>query len=261
MRFTWLNLCTIYSCEGTKTHDLRRDVCFHTVIKDTPIKRIMDNEYRIILYSSSSGITEAKNNYCPFSLCTIRNYLRILKKYVAFSYSIKISTIGIVFNNQSTCPCYDLRLHISGGIVKHKFVLKMIRALYEFPYNMYMLDVLRLLKDNKFKKYGLVNLYILIAHFYKWWLGSGSGDQFICDLGSHIIPKFKSIKFWKSKLNNNRLYINGIIPYVSTSDNIRKYIPDLPREKREFCFYDYWKSTDDFQQRVEFYSKIINLYV
>lgn len=282
--FRSLNYCTVYQSEGDVTHSFREDCCFHTVTVDDGSTH-MNNTYTIVFFkefrfSSQTG----NNNTCILEEKQIRNYLRIIQNYYPFAYTLKtidfdknynyeayVSLFNDDDNEINSFPAYELKVTLSGHMMAHKLVLKMIRALYEYPFNMYLYDILKLRQLPKFKKYNTFNLYLLVGCLN--YLGGcyANDDQFISSFGGSI-PNFFTRKGLLSKLDSvgNNEYIeysdkkiNDIYNYVYLSQEKRYEIrQDFELLYNNYkCFdYEYWLSPELFAKRVKLYSKYIKLF-
>ena len=268
-RFTWLNLCTIYSCKtihGRTLHRMDRDVCFHTVIKDRPYG-YMENQYKIIIFKGPKYLARTNNNnYCPLTIKEVRNYLSALKKYFKFSYSVsekevlirQCGYLRLPVNAYQGYKYYELNLTIKGSMLVHKFILKMVRALYEFPYNMEMKDVLQIVKLPMFKKYGIVNLYRIVGTLCEQLGAGGSNDQFLGDLKRSKLITRKELQDKVRSIGNTYYPINDVFTYRDNNIYYTEFINRSRQLGLQFLDDDAWKNA--FNTRLELYKKVIKFY-
>lgn len=268
-RFTWLSLCTIYSCknlQGCILHRMERDVCFHTVIKDHPYG-YMENQYKIIIFKGPKYLERTdSNNYCPLTIKEVRNYLSALKKYFKFSYSVsekkvlrgQCDYLRLSVDEYRDYKYYELNLTIKGSMLVHKFILKMVRALYEFPYNMEMKDVLRIVKLPMFKKYGIVNLYRIVGVLLYRLGAGGSHDQFIGNLVISNLPTRKELQNKIQSIGDRYYQINDIFTYRQSTRSYEQFIQESLRLYLKFTAEEYWDN--QFSTRLELYKKVIKFY-
>ena len=141
INFGSLNLATIYSSKGTRSHRMRQDVCFHTVIKDRPISH-MNNEYKILVFPGDDyAKLTYRNNICLLSLEEVKDFFEMVKTYCNFEYEIKEKISNKRQMNYLRLREYsykqryfEINLSINAQMLVHKFVLKMTRLLYEYSY-------------------------------------------------------------------------------------------------------------------------------
>lgn len=286
--FKGLGYCTIYESTGTVHHDMGRDCCFHTVTCDD-VEEEMDNKYNILINIGSNYMKETSyNNACFLSLEDINKYLKILQSYFPFTYSIQRGTytesskedfdLEVYDNEVEGLDYYSLDMHISGNMMVHKFLLKMIRGLYEYPFNMSLMDVLKLRKLPRFKRFNTANLYLLVGYLNMIVCG-GNDDQFIC-YSYRGFPNFFTIEQWKDSLlragndstrSVRERYINNIYDYRRLNEDLGRHnmsIIDCAKrnnvygENNSLCYnISYWYEEDYFNKRVEFYSNYLKEFI
>ena len=185
--FQYNDLCTLYSSEGDVERNFGSDCCFHYVTKDERQEE-MNNKYTIrLIRDSNFSERDRRNNYCPFSIEIIEKHLKFINRIYPITYSIREYN-GNVFNYTEeeidrivdededvdreyldiNYPAFDLDIEINGALIYHKFVLKLIRILYEFPFNMMFSDILKMKTQvPDLYKLGFLNLYCYLGYLFK----------------------------------------------------------------------------------------------
>lgn len=282
--FSYTNYHTIYECYGSVGHDMGSDSCFHTVTKDEASFN-MDNHYVVRFYKSIEYLrNNSNNNFCPFTGEEIKRYLHILTTYFPFDYSlesVRMTPNGCentddYDDDESTYDVYELKLHISGFYMKHKFILKMIRVLYEYPFNMAMVDTMRLMKQEKFRTYGYFNIYMMIGYIFAACAHiSVCDDQFVCSIYNGI-PKFIKKKELISRLSNTGQVcydeddddddcgfpkMNSIVDYTGGNGDIKEWLENRFVNSREVTDYSYWTDPEMAEERDALYERLIEYFV
>ena len=151
--FSYLNYHTEYSCEGTVNIGMNVHACFSYVWNS----QHMNNEYSIVLYTNLDYVAEKRqNNYCPFTIKQIRNYINLLKSVFPINFSISSEENRVI-----------IKLKIDGLGIYHKYALTWIRYLYEFPYNFILMDSYKLKSERMFMFTSIANLFNIVASAYE----------------------------------------------------------------------------------------------
>lgn len=159
--FKFPSYCTEYSCEGSIKKAMRREACFSFVFN----KAVDDSDvtYKVILYKGTDLIgKEHKNNACLFTKKEISNHLKQAQSIYPFEFKVKE-----VPNYAGTYPVYKVTLKVHGvpGTF-HKYILTWLRYMYEYPYNVLLLDAYKLKKDPVFRFWSIANLFNLVLSCY-----------------------------------------------------------------------------------------------
>lgn len=235
MNFSFLNFCTIYSSKGYIKKPLREDACFSTVFKRLPINKVVTNTYTIRLFKGNTQIEKNNNNSCFVDRRGIVNHLRVLKALFPFNYKLKEAK-----------RFFNLTVTLKASNIYHKYLLSWIRYLYEYPYNMFLLDVHRLKKISKFKYESIINLFNLVG---------ATSD--INDHGTRIhaigeIPEFKKLTSSseiKAILDNNPNKLNNIFKTINNIKGLKRLQDDYD----DLHTSEYWESEEKFQERLDIY--------
>lgn len=282
--FSYLNYYTIYSCIGDVAHEMDNDSCFHTVTKDD-CKPFMNNHYTIRCYHDVNYINDNNNNnFCPFNIHKLMSILCMISSYRKFEFHVTdaYDTMKHIENiededddddnNYNTqYNYYELDIHIKDSLIWHKFILKMIRSLYEYPFNMAMRDVLKLMNIEKFQQYGLFNVYLMVG----FTLAQSEtiamcDDQFICSRYNGI-PKFmsrpeliKRINYLQQKANeeDGRAIFNEVVTYHGNVQEIKDYFENRFVNTTNVKEYQkYWCDPDMFEERLDIYNEVLKFYI
>jgi hypothetical protein len=243
--FLFTNFCTVYSSKGTINKRLSKEACFGEIFHygvDASNPSI-DNSYIIRIYPLGSKLYENKqNNACLVKRQDIINHLRVLKRLFKFHYELK----SVVEDGESF---YKLKIQLNAPLIYHKYLLCWVRYLYEYPFNVFMLDAHRLKKLPIFKGTSLVNLFNLI--------GASSG---INDHGTRIhaigeIQEPKEFSTLSTILKRIDYVSKDINPQVN---NIFKRVAVQPFDilldnDADLHSVEYWKSEKYFKKRQEIY--------
>lgn len=209
-RFKYLNFCTIYSSKGTVDEELEEHACFAEVFSGP---NYQSNEYNIHVYKEFDLIREAKSNGCFLSLQQIHKHLSYLTRICDITYNITEEI------DKSLRAYYNIYIELSAHNLIHRFVLTWVRALYEFPYCIYLPEVYELKKYKKFEKINVFNILNIISSSF------ALGD----DIHMFTIPayypqlkKFSEIKQELANLNNEDYH--KLFEIFSTSIENKKSI-------------------------------------
>jgi len=278
--FGSINYCTIYESVGTVSHSLEPDCCFHTITKDYP-EREMDNNYSIWFFQGLNFIHKTCNNNASFfgekEIC---QYLNIIKQYVPFDYSLEANNLGRIDNDlfedlndefyidedrRNDYDFWELNIHLCGNILQHKFVLKLIRALYEYPFNMYLIDIFRLMKHPLFRRYGVVNLYIFVTHLmYRLGIYCND-DQSLTLLRDEPFKLFPNTECYIKALSNSNLDDDNwqLSKIFTTNYSMTLHNTTYWRDvinNRQYQNASYWQSDEEFNNRLGLYIKHLKYY-
>lgn len=154
------DLCTEFSCTGTKSLGFDQYSCFYRVTKTKLLE--MNNTYQIILYKEFHADS---NNFCFFSKQEIEEYLTYIEEIVG--------NLNFVVNDnfESEVRGYNsikIDLTINGPHLIHTFVLTMIRYLYEHRYAAMLDDALKLKKTYLFRNMNIYTILCLVASSNYW---------------------------------------------------------------------------------------------
>ena len=291
MMFQYNDLCTIYSSNGDVDTKFDFDCCFHVVTKDRP-EANMKNKYTIRLVKDPEFSNNYnKNNYCPYSLEQIEKYLKFLNTIYPFKYSVDDYHGNILNLSEDEASdlleedydgdesilceldCYDITLEIDGALIYHKLILKLIRPLYEFPFNLILHDVFKIQKEvPELSKLGFFNLYNYIGIVFHNSKFEALGDQFISSFSDRDVPKFISVGKLKDKLKDlsnadidDQDICGNLMEYKSFSDPIGVYdfLVSIPGYREFFyetnnMFEINWDNEERFNTRLKFYKELIN---
>lgn len=278
--FNYWNYHCVYSSDGTVDREMEPDCCFRYITKYNPQEH-MNNKYQIVVYKGENLIdNKSLNNACFGDKDFILRHLYMLNKYVPIEYSVEDYTY-------KTYDCYKINLHIDAPYIEHKFILTMIRPLYEFPFNMAYIDVKRLREDPEFSKYTSINLYAMTSMFMRLTGTDVIDDQSLVAFLTWPLPKFAKFmtrdevvkrlqEIAEEDVPDDEIYeqsIHSLFEYVPISDEltkeIRKYYKGNDDDEEDDDDIDddvdcptienltYWRDKTEFEVRKNFYRQII----
>jgi hypothetical protein len=242
--FNFLNYYTKYSSTGDCKVPLPKQhyYCFGDIFHRSDI--VHNNTYTIHLFKYGKPvIVEKKNNAILTDRKGIVAHLRALKKVVNFNYRLAEKK-----------DIFILKLHVKAHLFYHKYILTWVRYLYEFPFNVYLLDVARLTREPEFKWVSAINLFNIVGATCKYY---GYGVNIHAIGSTSTFKKLKTNKELKKALNKYAIdgkqnSLNYIFAYIErdTRDNSPfKSITDV----MQIVDLDFWKSDKDYQERLDYY--------
>ncbi len=234
--FRYLNYHTEYSVHGTANKQMDSEACFYYVFNG---KEYQNNYYKIIIYRGLNMIKKTYDNGCFLEKSELHHHISILKHIFDFTFNIEECV------NKNLDPYYELSLHISGANLIHRFILTWIRYVYEFPYNLYILDVNNMKTIDTFKYVNPINLFNIVASSYS---EGNTGHMLVSPYRAAKLMKYNSLKNRICELiANNEDSLNDVFETI-----------DCPKVKRrDITTLQDWKLF--FKERLEIYNKFYNL--
>lgn len=238
--FKFLDYCTKYSSKGDYYKELSKCYCFGDIF-NSDLSKDTDNTYSIYL---NTDLNKASNNhianYCFFDKRQIANHLKQAKDIYPFEFSIKKEDEEYIVN---------LHVHDVPGTF-HKYILTWTRYLYEYPFNVALLDAYKLkASDSRFKFTSIINLINLILSSIPEISVHQMNDSGIYDFYTKSqIRKSISCNHRVNKIFN---ITNNSILSLNKNSSIK---PDLDKFD-----LDYWLDEEIFnKERKSIYLKIYN---
>lgn len=240
--FRFLNFHTVYKSKGTITKDRIEGVaCFSDIFRG-PNKQ--HNTYEIHVFKTNEKIESGKNNMCVLSRLEIVRYIKLLKKLIPYKLKSRV-----IEDDEK----YIIKLQLNGSNIAHRFVLSFIRYLYEWPYNMYLHDALKLnrIKEFRFKSiFNLFNLVRITLPIYE----HGTGIHAIGDSHNHY--KFISNRKLKELIKNTKnLCLNDMMKNIAFDDKRATMEYDISKTKE----LSFWISDKEFNERLNYYKNNVKL--
>lgn len=235
--FAMLNFCTEYSSDGDVKHRMNKEACFGEIFRN---RRMMKNKYTIKIYKIGDVLNkEKRNNACFMDKVGVIHHLKILKSVLPFKYKIKEME-----------NCYILTLIVEGKNIYHRYILSWVRYLYEFPFNVFLMDAHRMKSLPEFKFESIINLFNVVGATTK----IGIFGEDIHGIGD--TRKFKAlmtIKEIKNSLKNLEYnpVLNNTFPNIE--EEIRKISHTCVKDHKTLHSSDYWESNEEFDLRLENY--------
>ena len=241
-QFVFLNFHTEYSSSGTLEKEMCREYCFSDVFYG---KARQGNEYVIKFYLGEIGLKDgAKNNACFLTKEELSDYISLAKKIHDFEFSID--------EDEKIKGVLNVTVRLSATRIVHRYILTWIRYAYEYPFNMYLMDAMRLKELDEFKDDDLFNLILLVGatvgyHFH--------GDR-IHSIGDITWPrKFYTLeeRIDALKKSEDGGEVNSLFPELDVElDTLYKKDNEF---KENYQSLEYWQSEDYFAKRLPYYTK------
>ena len=240
-QFVYLNFHTEYSSEGTLNKEMEREYCFGDVFYNDAEQ---DNYYEIRIYKNLSGVEDgAKNNACFMSKDELFNYISIAKRIHDFSLEI---------DDDEEHEMFTVKLSLDAPRVVHRYILTWLRYSYEFPFNMYLMDAMRLKNTTGFRRDDLFNLYNLVS------ASSGyefHGDNIHCIGNAGWVRKFYPVKEQIQIVEKaeNTQEVNDLYPAIAVKiDHLDSIFNDYFEDLKSL---EFWQDNKLFKKRVSLYKK------
>jgi hypothetical protein len=241
--FAFTNFCTIYSSKGNTPNNLRERACFSDIFYSEYNGVVQKNTYEVTLYKLGDTLNkERKNNACLLDKRGIIRHLKILQSVFKFSWHLK----------EDGDDKYILTLTLDGDLIYHKYLLTWVRYLYEFPFNVFLLDAINLKKLPEFKFESIINLFNVA--------GATSGiNRHGCDIhaigATYTFKQLYTIKETKSSLKSlegGHTRLNNTFLYVEDEDNLKQFNKTL---KDNVDSLEFWSSDEWFTKRLPLYKE------
>lgn len=239
--FKFLSYHTEYSCTGDVQREMGSAACFAYVFRNIEKTKKQSVNYIIRVYRELGAVKRNQwNNGCLLSKKEIRNHLDLLKGIIPFEAKI-------VSKERNGLKFFEIHLKVENAKgTCHKFILTWIRYLYEFPYNMYLIEANRLRKEKLFMFDSIANLFNLVGGCF----GLGGG---------HSIAAGRTIGFLQRKelsAKINRVQsLNSIYQCSYDGASLRAY--DVPYKGHNLSYHDleFWRNEELFQKRLPVYQE------
>lgn len=233
--FKFLNYHTEYEVHGTSNKKMAPEACFAHVFQGP---KYMENVYKILIYRGLNQAKKGEDNNCFLNKNQLFHHISILKKLYGFSFNIEEKV------TKKLLPYFELNLVIKGHNLIHRFILTWVRYAYEFPYNLYILDVYRLKKEEIFKHVNAINLFNLVSSC----MNSGNGGHMFTDPGTPVkILKFNGLK---NRLNTLTKYDYPRLEQVFTTTRYLNW-NKKPVSPEELYIFENWEAT--YEKRIPLY--------
>lgn len=251
--FDYINLHTSYLFnieryeEGKAFSEIKS---FHSRTKNTPCFGKMfrhlstftdasDVSASIGIYINASLDTFEKtrnNNLVVCNKATIIRHLELAKKIVNFEYTL------------TKRVNYYLRIKMVGKPIQVKFLCAWVRYLYEYPANVLMYDIYRLIDAGKFTEESIFNLIMALNTTLN--TTGIRHDQCI-----KVYGKFQSDEDLKKKLEKGSRYLCVLYDDIGVFDRVK-----LNATRAEERSLNYWLDEDKLIDRYLVYQKAVDNY-
>lgn len=235
--FSFLDYCTEYSSKGDVNVKMGKAACFSRIFRCD--KRQLNNSYVIKIHKGLDFIRDTRrNNACLLTRKEVRNHIKLLN-------SIHPIECKVLDKKDH----YEVRLHINGPIIFHKYALTWVRYLYEHPYNLFIVDAYKLKKLPMFTFSSIADLFNTVLSCYPCYVRDIHQIPKNVVVNKLTIKKLKKTLFEARELN----YIYGDI------GKKRIYFPKQFGKYHCDTDYEYWESEESFNIRKEVYLKSFKL--
>lgn len=251
--FKYLNLNTVYTYSlyrlKTDQPELRkqgtvRGPCFNTLFTDLSrlfhIKERLQAEVTIYANRSPQILKNRNiNNLVMVDRSIVEKHMAVAKRLVDFEYKIKTGT-DLVIN-----------FTVTGTTIQVKFLCAWIRYLYEFPANVFLLDVYRMKRLKEFKDISEVNLTILIDTVLRNHCHIRADQCVLVD--RHFINEDKLAR----DLQRGERYLEDLSELFEWN-TICTYIHPAVKNVKTI---NYWMDKDTYKERLKYYKKSLGKYL
>lgn len=241
--FECLSYHTEYSCLGDIEEELNSSSCFSDVfasLDDWSCDETVSVNYEIILFRGTILSKEYnESNACIFNKQQIKNHLKQAQEIFPFEFRIEEDDNWEHDSYSAKFPVYKVFLFVEDACPSfHKYILTWTRYLYEYPYNVLLLDAYRLKKDTRFTFTSIADIFNLVLGCY-------------CeDLSSvHQIPRDKAIctPIKKKDIYNKLIKVDMLNKLykvlICERKAISEYIDDT-----SICDLEYWTTEKYFNR-------------
>ncbi len=246
--FKYLNLCSIYSSDGYSNRSMGKYPCFAKTLTGWGNRRasnVQTVHYEIVLMKGLDSLKATQNNNaCFLNKREIKDWLKVIKSYHNFKYKLEDGT----FSMSSSGKKYDaFHLHIvmEGNYTQHKWVLTAIRHLYEYPFNVWLIDAhrLRATDPQKFRGESILNIMQSIKSTFP---NGYQTDQSLM----YKNKLFHSKAHVKKLIDSGIEYITDIYKTPTKAVN-SNYIAN--RDSEAVVSFDWWMDEKYFAERAKIY--------
>lgn len=239
--FRLLDYYTEYSCKGSFEKKMQKEYCFSFAFNKVKINPISE-EYTLILYKGTNFSKQKHySNACIFSKQQIRNHLKQAQGIYPFKYRV---TEIKNWKGYNVFKVHLILTNIPGTF--HKYILTWIRYMYEYPYNVILLDAYKLKKERCFCYSSISNLFNLVLGCYC------NNPRTIHQIAKNEVSKRMSKQELKEKIQNV-VVLNDIYKQLKVKKQI---IPKTVLNKT-ISDIEYWEDQEIFDTyRKPIYMKV-----
>ena len=235
--FRYTDYWTEYGCKGDINKKMRGEYCFGKIFHGHGDLKI---SYKIRVYRE---FLDKHDNCCFLSRKQVANLLKQAQGIYPFRYHVS----NAIHNGHDI---YNIHLEIDGPVQFHKYILAWTRYVYEYPYNVFLLDAYKLKEEKQFRFTSISNLFNLCLACFP--------DYEIRNV--HKIPDFGLNKFMtKAQINKELQTVDRINDVYHVFKSFWSY-DLLPSniEKYNYRDIEYWQNY--YEKRKEVYLDTYNTY-
>lgn len=243
-KFQYLSYDTVFDAKGDKDLDCARNACFAPILNRGT--NIHNEEYNLYLvHDPKYALNKNRSNLCFLSLKQLKKHIYLARRLFPFEYSVEET-------EYEGYPTYKVHLKLNANHFYHRYLLTWIRYAYEFPFNLILMDAIRM-KHCYLNRESIANLFVLCANSYC------EGPEFYNS--GHAIS-YQGCNFLKERLlkagidsiaakNDKYSRVNDL--YRQLNPVINKKYPRLKGKNSRYL--EYWIDQDDFEKRAKVYLK------
>lgn len=228
-----------YTCYRNGKDKIKRGQgCFSSIFYKGRLDDISSRTYHVYAFI---GFGCTVSNNCFMTKEEVEEHLGYLNDIVPLErYSVKETKFP--YPGTKGIPAFDISIKLKNQKrIKHKYALTWIRYIYEYPYNLILMDSRRL-KKGLLQDETMINLFTLVVRCFKCSKYMyGAGHAMPLPASSGFISDVDVIK----KLDGT-MKLNSIFPTTSVK------VPTLPGGS-ETKFLEYWAANEYFDQRAKIY--------
>ena len=260
LSFGLLNLCTMYKCSfdgfsinafstgtrrycfGNYTEKLRREMYRPEEKLDVTL------DIKIRTFEHFSKKRDSLNNFCLLGKKDIEEHFAYLSETYCIDCDVKVfgDDFKELGDNEVPEENYCLKLHLNATPGQQVFALTWCRHLYEYPFNVFLIDALHLKEEvGEFRNEHLANILQVIGSSFSK-VREYMHDQSLCFPYRELITENRLCKHLESHKRITEAW-DGL------PSEKRDAIKPIPANKEEIVKSDYWLDPQTFDQRKNVY--------
>ena len=259
LSFGMLNLCTMYRCSFNEVNidalsDGSHRACFGSYTGILRNERYKASEkldvtldIKIRTFDHFSRRHRAYNNFCLLGKKDIEEHFAYLNETYGIDCDVKVFGDGWKELGDSEVPeeDYYLKLHLNATPGQQVFALTWCRHLYEYPFNVFLIDALHLKEEfGEFRNEHLANILQVVGSTYGYY----REDQCLCPPNRELITEEKLCKY----LTGHKVITAAWTSLKEEKKTAIKHLLNSFNEK-EVKMAKYWLDPQTFDQRKNTY--------
>lgn len=239
-KLKYLNYCTIFAASGDLNVPLRDRACFADVLN---IKYLNKEHYEIyIVRDENFCLKQNASHLCLLDESGIKKHLKLARRLFPFSYNVEKSE----YNGMDA---FKINIDLEAAHIYHRYLLTWVRFLWEFPYNLILIEALRM-KHAYLPKESITNLIVVCTNSYNngpCWYNAVHGIY----VGESSLLKERDLK--DALLLIGQVGQDGQVNDLYPSNDRASPIRIEPDENSRYL--EYWQDPAEFNKRAKVYLK------